>query len=149
METRLKLMKSKSISGEGGIRLRQLRPTDIPKLDELWNQHWSDRGLPGLNSRIIDAVAVNDNDKVVGYGQVKAFAEAMLFLDPTARKRELVQATKLLMLEAFRGVEQSGLEDIYCFIKNPQFATLIANHYDFEIVENPGELLLRRLTNGW
>jgi hypothetical protein len=124
------------------VKLRSLTKSDIIKLDDLWVKHWSDTSLPGLKNRVIDAVAHND-DRIIGYGQVKLFAEAQLFLDPTCRKRDRVQALKLLMEEAERGVHRAGLEDLYIFIKNPDFALLIAQRYGFERVIEPGELLLK------
>ena len=93
---------------------------------------------------IIDAVAV-DGDKIVGYGQVKLFAETMLFLDPTTRTRDRAQALKLLMIEAFRGADKAGIEEVYAFIKDPDFALLIEKRYGFKRIVSPGELLLRKL----
>jgi hypothetical protein len=124
------------------IKLRSLAESDIITLDKLWQEHWSNQTLPGLKNRVIDAVA-HDDGRIIGYGQVKLFAEAMLFLDPTARKRDRVQALKLLMEEAERGVNKAGLEDIYIFIKDPDFAVLIAERYGFERIIEPGELLLK------
>jgi hypothetical protein len=124
------------------IKLRSLAKSDIITLDGLWREHWNNTTLPGLKNRVIDAVACNE-ERIIGYGQVKLFAEAMLFLDPTARKRDRVQALKLLMEEAERGVNKAGLEDIYIFIKDPDFAVLIAERYGFERIIEPGELLLK------
>jgi len=125
------------------VKLRSLTASDILLLDDLWKEHWSDTTLPGLKNRLIDSIAVDEKDKIVGYGQVKIFAEAQLFLDPTAPKRARVKALKLLMAEAERGVHQSGIGDLYVFIKNPDFAMLIARRYGFHRVVEPGELLLK------
>ena len=128
------------------VKLYPLTPELILELDKLWQNHWSsDASLPGLDHRIIDSVAINDDGRVIGYGQVKLFAEAMLFIDPTARKRDRATTTKLLMHEAFRGTDRAGLKDIYCFIRDPDFSLLIQHHFKFEKVDDPGELLLRRL----
>jgi hypothetical protein len=91
---------------------------------------------------VVDAVVEDSNGKVIAYGQVKLFAEAMLFLDKDASRRDRVQALKLLMLEAFRGTQQAGIEEMYCFIKDPDFATLIERHFGFSVVDK-GELLIR------
>jgi pantoate kinase len=69
----------------------------------------------------------------------------MLILDLDASKREKIETIKLLMAEAFRGIRVAGLEDIYAFIKDPEFAQLIEKHFCFSRVEYPGDLLLRRL----
>ena len=85
---------------------------------------------------------VVEGEQVIGYGQVKLFAEAMLILDLSATRRQKVEAIKLLMLEAFRGCDQAGIHQVYAFIKDPDFATLISRHFGFEVVDK-GELLLR------
>jgi hypothetical protein len=127
------------------ITLRSLKDSDIAPLDELWQEHWSDHSLPNRQNAIIDSLAVDDFDNIIGYGQVKLFAEAMLFLDPTARKRDKTQALKLLMIEAFRGADKVGIEEIYSFIKDPDFSLLVQKHYGFKSITQPGELLLRKL----
>lgn len=126
-------------------RLRPFAPTDVTALNELWENHWrQNSSLPNRKNSIIDAV-VDDQDsgRIVGYGQVKLFAESMLFLDPTTPKRARVKALKLLMAEAHRGVHLAGIEDMYAFIKDPDFALLIEKRYGFQRVIEPGELLLK------
>lgn len=129
---------------ENEARLRPLIETDILKLDELWRAHWQSSSLPNRVNCIVDAV-VDDREsgRIIGYGQVKLFAEAMLFLDPTTPKRARVKALKLLMAEAFRGAGRYGIEDMYAFIKDPDFALLIEKRYGFQRVIEPGELLLK------
>ena len=100
--------------------------------------------MPNRKNAIIDAVVEKDGE-VIGYGQVKLFAEAMFIIDKDASVRDRVEALKLLMMEAIRGVDGTKLEDIYCFIRDPEFASLIAKHFSFEIVDDPGELLLRKV----
>lgn len=127
------------------IRLRSFRDEDVLKLDELWRLYWSSHSFPDRENRIIDAIAVNEFDKIVGYGQVKMFAEAMLFLDPTSTKRDKAHALKSLMLEAYRGCSVAGVDEMYAFIQNPDFLKLIVNRFGFKHIENPGQLLLRKL----
>ena len=124
------------------IKLRPITLADTPALDELWKAYWSDVSLPGQKDKIIDSIAVDESDRIVGYGQVKMFAEAMLFLDPTTRKRDRARAVKLLMTEALRGVDRLNLDYIYCFIRDPDFSMLIQNRYGFKPADNPGELLV-------
>jgi hypothetical protein len=128
------------------IKLRSLSPNDILLLDQLWQEHWSDTSLPGIRNRIIDSIAYDSQTKrIIGYGQVKLFAEAMLFLDPTTTKRARVEALKLLMSEAFRGVDMAKIEEIYAFVKDPDFSLLIQKRYGFNPVIQPGEMLIRRM----
>lgn len=113
-------------------------------LNDLWEKHWSDYSLPNRENAIIDSLAV-DGSRIIGYGQVKMFAESMLFLDPTARTRDRAHAIKLLMMEAFRGTDKAGIEEIYAFIRDPDFSVLIQKRYGFKRILEPGELLLRKL----
>lgn len=126
------------------MKIRPFRQSDIEPIDRIWREHHSsDFSVPNRNNAVTDAVVEKDG-KVIAYGQVKLFAEAMLILDKDATTRDRVEALKLLMLEAFRGVDTAGIEDVYCFIKDPAFAGLISKHFGFEVVEEPGELLLRK-----
>jgi hypothetical protein len=128
------------------MRLRSFRNSDIGPIDEIWRAHHSqDFSVPDRKNAIIDAVVEDEAGKLVAYGQVRVFAEAQIILDLSATRKDKVQAVILLMHEAFRGVKLAGIEDIYAFIKDPDFAQLIKKHFDFEIVNDPGELLLRRV----
>ena len=129
------------------VKLRSLTEADIVPLDKLWREHWSEYSLPNRRNAIRDSLAVDiaDPTRIIGYGQVKLFAENMLFLDPTARKRDRVRALKLLMLEAFRGADKVHIEEVYAFIKDPDFSVLIQRRFGFKHIIEPGELLLRKL----
>lgn len=127
------------------MKLRPLIETDIIELDKLWQEHWSNTTLPNRRDKVVDAVVDNEEGRLIGYGQVKMFAEAMLFIDPTARKRDRARATKLLMSEALRGAKAIKVQDLYAFIKDPDFSLFIQHRYDFHAVPEPGELLLRSL----
>lgn len=127
------------------MRIRLFEDADIPQIDEIWRKHHSnDFSVPNRETRLVEWVA-EENGKVVAYGQVKLFAEAMIILDKDAAQRPKIEALKGLLLEAFRGTQAAGLEDLYCFIQEPSFATLLIKHFGFEAVDNPGELLLRKV----
>jgi hypothetical protein len=127
------------------LRIRAFKDSDLEDVDRIWRTHYAnDFSLPNRNNLIIDAIIENDG-KVIAYGQVRVFAEGMLVLDKNEGKRAKVEALKLLMLEAFRGTSVANLEGMYCFIKDPEFATLMSKQFSFEIVDSPGELLLRKV----
>lgn len=126
--------------------IRSFRREDVPAIDRIWREHHSDDfSVPDRSTALIDAVVEDDDGKVIAYGQVKLFAEAMLFLDLDASQRDKIQAVRLLMLEAYRGVESSKLSEIYAFIQDPDFSLLIQKHFGFRAVDNPGELLKKEL----
>lgn len=124
------------------VKLRSFRESDIEPIDEIWRKHHNnDFSVPDRKNILIDAVVERDG-KVIAYGQVKLFAEAMLILDLDASLRDRIAAIKLLMAEAFRGANEAQMRQMYCFIQDPDFATLISRHFGFDIVDK-GELLFR------
>ena len=127
------------------IKLRSFSWDDVPAISKIWEDHHSDHfGLPNRRSSVIDAVVEHDN-KIIAYGQLKLFAEAMLFLDKSAPLRARATAWRLLMLEAFRGAEQAGIREIYAFITDPNYALLLQKHFHFFQADKPGELLIKEL----
>lgn len=128
------------------VKLRSFRREDISQIDEIWRKHHSDDfSVPDRRNAVIDAVVEGEGGKVIAYGQVKLFAEAILILDKDASPRDKYKALTLLMLEAFRGADSAGIRDLYAFIQDPDFENLIAKHFDFEVLRNPGTLLKREL----
>lgn len=126
--------------------LRSFSVSDIPRIDEIWRAHHSnDFSVPNRRNALIDAVVENEKGEVVAYGQVKIFAEAMFILDKSASRREKIEALQLLMLEAFRGAKLGGIEQMYAFIKDPAFMRLIEKHFHFQVVDYPGDLLMREM----
>jgi|SRR5687767_1131341 len=127
------------------LELRSFRWSDVPEISKIWEEHHSDLyGLPNRRSSIVDAVVENDG-KIIGYGQVKLFAEAMLFLDKSAPLRARVDAFRMLILEGFRGTEQAGIQEIYAFCADPNFALIMQKHFRFFKADKPGELLVKEL----
>ncbi len=127
------------------IKVREFQKGDEIQIDEIWRKHHAqDFSVPSRKNLIVERIAEVDG-KIVAYGNVKIFAEAFILLDKDASVRDKVKALQILLLEAFRGADEHGLEDLYCFCKDPEFATLLAKHFSFEIVDEPGELLLRKV----
>jgi hypothetical protein len=125
--------------------LRAYQPSDLAAISKIWEDHHSSfYGLPDRRAAVIDAVVENDG-KIIGYGQVRLFAEAMLFLDMDAPLRSRIQALQQLMREAFRGTERAGLREIYAFIQDPDFSLLMQKHFHFVAADKPGELLVKEL----
>jgi hypothetical protein len=127
------------------MKIRPFQDSDIPEIDEIWKKHHSnDFSVPNRNTRLVEWVAEEDG-KVVAYGQVKLFAEAIIILDKSASQRAKVTALKGLLFEAFRGADLAGLEDLHCFVLDPSFATILIKHFGFESRDDPGELLTRKV----
>jgi hypothetical protein len=114
-------------------------------MDKIWKEYWSEYTLPDQSSPIIDTVVVDDNDKVISYGQVRHFAEMMFFPDMGVSSRTRLNALKLTIAEGFRGIDKAGYKEVYMMCKDVRFARLIAKHFDFTLVDNPGVLLVRKM----
>ena len=127
------------------MELRSFRWSDVEAISKIWKDHHANLyGLPNRRTAIVDAV-VEDQGEIIGYGQVKLFAEGMLFLDKSKSVKTRIQALKLFMLEAFRGTERAGLQEMYAFIEDPAFALLLEKHYHFFTADKPGRLLVKEI----
>ena len=113
--------------------IRTTARDDYGIVEELWRTYGSNYELPNLSNTVTHAVVQNE-DKIIAFGMVKLFAEAVLVLDHSESRRNKVNAIKLLMLEAFRGCDQHKLSQLHCFIKDEQFARLMMKHYSFNKV---------------
>ncbi len=122
---------------------RELRNSDIPEIDEVYQAKPGTDRLPGLNYQIICCV-VEKAGKVVGYGTVNVFSEATLLLDDILNKKEKSVAFKDLMLTAIAYSKDAGVEMLYAITKDPDFAKVLSNSYGFRSV--PGTLLALDLT---
>lgn len=128
------------------MRIRPFQEGDVEKINEIWEKyHSQDFSVPDRKNSVIDAVIEDDDGNLVAYGQVTMFAEGMFVLDKSISRRAKIESLKLLMLEAFRGVDEAGIDRLYLIIKDPNFATLMINQFGFESMDNPGELLLRKV----
>ena len=117
---------------------------DIKTISQIWEKHHSHSfELPSRKNLIIEA-KVEKDDRLIAYGQVRRVAEPIFVLDLDTRARDKIEALKLLMAEAYRGVELEGLRRIHAFIRDPYFADLIVRHFGYERCD-AGELLVKEL----
>jgi hypothetical protein len=129
------------------MNLEHIEDSDIPKISALWREHHSYAfHLPHRCNLITEAKAVIGN-RIIGYGQVRPIAEPILILDLNARLRDRIEALRLLMIEAHRGVMHKGLDRMFAFIRDPIFADLIEKRYGFDRSDS-GEMLIKELTYG-
>jgi hypothetical protein len=125
------------------VKLAEVTYDRALEIDEFWRRDWSNYSIPDTSHCIIESAVVGVDGKTIAYGQVRHFAELMLFTDMQAPLRDRSEALKLLMSEAFRGMDKAKLSECYCLIKDMRFARLIAKHFGFVINENPGVLLVK------
>jgi hypothetical protein len=113
---------------------------DAININEIWKKHHdADFSVPGLNN-VVTNLVIYDGSKLVAFGMVKLFAEAILVMDLDANKRDRANALKVLFTEAFSGCQKAGIEQLHVSVTNPDFAELLKKHYDFK--ETEGQILV-------
>ncbi len=124
---------------------RDLKPEDIPKINGIHERN-PYTGIPGLNYMIVNAVFENvDDNRIVGYGVVKVFAEAHLILDHSLPKRERARAFTEAMQTAILYARDAGVETLYANSNDEDFTRVLENRYKF--IKVPGTLLFLDLTS--
>lgn len=124
--------------------IRHVKQADIAEITRIWEQHHAHSfALPHRRNLITEAVIEADG-KLIAYGQVRHVAEPILVLDLNARQRDKREALIYLMHEAFRGTHNAGLDRLFAFTRDPDFADLIVKHFKYERADL-GEFLIREL----
>lgn len=122
-----------------GIIARELREADIVSIDEIYNRQ-PQIDVPSLKNMVINTVIENENTRrVLGYGAVKLFTEAILILDKSISKKEKAQAVVESMKTAIVYSRDAGIEHLFAVASDPSFARVLVNRYKFS--EIPGVLL--------
>lgn len=86
------------------------------------------------------AVIVNEGE-VVGFGVVKILAEATMVLDIDKPKVDRIVAMQKLMDEAIRGCNESGIEQMHVFVKNPLLVRLLQRKFGFKVISDTALVL--------
>jgi L-amino acid N-acyltransferase YncA len=111
--------------------LRPLRLNDLGPIDEIWQRcHKGTYGIPARKFVVTDAVV--ENGKVTGYGIVRMFGEALLYLDKDISKFQQAKTFKLLMDQAIIDCRQAGLDQLNVGIADPAFANILRQKYGFK-----------------
>lgn len=121
--------------------VRDLTVKDIDQIDDIFQRNPS-VGVPSLNYMIVNAVTEEDG-KIVGYGAVKLFAEAVLILDKEARKRDRANTVTELMKTAIAYCRDAGVETLYANSNDENFTKCLEHRFKFHRV--PGTLLCLEL----
>ena len=112
------------------------------EVDRIYRRHHAnDFYIPSLRDSITYACATNDN-KVIGFGVVKPYPEAILVLDYDASLRDKVQAWRGLLNKA---ISDTALrhDQLYVSVHDDAHANLLKKHYGFK--EVPGKQLYLEL----
>lgn len=111
---------------------RRVKLSDLPIVDRIWRKfHKTGFGIPGRNHVVTQGV-VESHGKVIAYGQVKAFCEAIMVLDLEEPTREKIEAVRKLMEIAIMDSTNTGYEQMHVFVQDPEFAKILKKHFGFQ-----------------
>jgi hypothetical protein len=124
---------------------REFFPEDVKGIDDVYKKQ-DEFGLPSLENIVINSTLVDsETGKIVGYGVVKLFAEAILLLDKDLKKKGKSQAVREAMKTAIVYCKDAGLECLYAISNTDGFSKVLRKSYGFKRV--PGEILLLELNS--
>jgi hypothetical protein len=110
--------------------IRELELRDLGPIDTFWQRdHKGVRGIPDRSGLLSEAVV--ENGKVLGYGHVKVFGEASMWLDQTASAFQRAKTFKLMMDKAIRDSKNLGLDLLHVGVEDPHFEMLLRGKYKF------------------
>jgi len=115
---------------------RNLKDSDLEILDKIYREYYQDDFyLPSLKNTITHAV-IEYNNTILGFGEVKIFAEAIMILDKSKSNRIKHETMRALMYKAIQDSKSVGVEQLHVSVKDKNFADSLIKHYDFEVCNN-------------
>lgn len=112
--------------------LRALEQKDLKQIDEFWKKCLRGKyGIPKRKFVVTDAVTETDS-KVVSYGIVRMFAEALLYIDKDMSKFQQAKSFKLLMDQAIIDCQNAGLDQLNVGVADPDFADILRENFGFK-----------------
>jgi hypothetical protein len=111
------------------IKARGFKLSDINEISRI-HKRQPELGVPSLQKVLVNCTFIDqDQGKVVGYGVLKVFAEAVLIIDKRITKASKAIALKEGMEIAIAGCKQRGIEQLYIITSFPGFAGILQKHY--------------------
>lgn len=106
--------------------LRPFKVGDEERLQELMSQHNLDIPLTNLLSVFV----VEDEGKIIAWGMLKQFVEAIFMPDKTGPKRDIVESLKLLNKECLRQSRNNKVDQVHSFVSD-NFKEILIKHFDY------------------
>jgi hypothetical protein len=108
------------------LAIRDFRVQDT----EFVKKHSTDFEPPDRHHIITDAV-VESAGNIVGYGQVKLIAEAIMVLDHTRSARTKSEAMRMLHDRAVFKASLAGFDQLHGIMLDPAYAELMKKHFGY------------------
>ncbi len=123
------------------LKTRKTTKHDLPSVHEL-NKEFNFVFIPG-ELCIDDAVVIDENNKIVGFGMIKPFAEAVFITQKNLPKATRAKALMLLMHRAVASSKEFGSRQLHVVVEDPKLGESLTKHYGFEVVQ--GTVLVKNL----
>lgn len=120
--------------------LSRISPEDIDEIKAIHSKLGFEWKEPCLH---IGTIAVRTDRQLIGAGFLRPIVEAVMVLDPDARKADKARALYEMMAQAIADTKDTRLDEIHAWVKEPEFVKVLQNHYKFE--EPRGRSLVLRL----
>lgn len=109
---------------------------DLKDIDKIWNLYYKNKfNLPNLNYTVSHGI-VEDGQGIIGFGEVKLFAEAIMILDGSRSIRTKAMAMKAMIYKALADSKSIGLSQLHISVADNKFAEQLEKRYGFKKVEN-------------
>jgi hypothetical protein len=106
---------------------------DVIEIDKIWQSFYSGEfGLPPLDSQTLYHTVIEDREKVVGFGQIRATAESIMVIDQSLTMREKIQIVRLILEKQLEGMIVKDITECHAFAQNPRFARMLVKHFGYQ-----------------
>jgi hypothetical protein len=99
-------------------------------------------GIPSLKNVVKNATFLKE-EKIIGYGVIKLFAEGFLILDSELDLKSRSQAVREALKTMIVYAKDAGLEQLFVISNTESYTKILRKKYGFKAV--PGELLMLNL----
>jgi len=107
--------------------IRPYKKGDEEELSKLMSQHNFNFPLTNLLSIFV----VEDEGRIIAWGVLKQFVEAIFMPDKTAQKRDIIESLKLLNTECLNQSRLNKIEQVHSFITDEKFQEVLIKHFGY------------------
>lgn len=118
------------------MRLREFDfATDAMEIDQIFRSQ-PDIDVPSLRHTYDNAVAENSNGRLLAYGVLKEFAEAVLIINrESTRKREKAAIIKLVISRAIKTCKKNHLEKLIIITEDESYSKVLEKRWGFKEIQ--------------
>jgi len=112
------------------MRYRSITVRDLSEIRRIYKQQEDSFVLP-ISASEVAGVAVDANNKIVGFAMVRRIAETILVLDLERSRKARIEALKAIFEGAFLESRLAGYDQVHAFVQDPRFSKLLQKHFGF------------------